>query len=71
MADNNLVLEHVRAIRGDVAKLATRIDNLTTEQRIANAHIGALMQSDVHKGGRLAELEVRIERVERRLEIVD
>jgi enhancing lycopene biosynthesis protein 2 len=68
---DNLVLEHLRAIRGDIAKLATRMDNLVTEQRIANGHISALVHSDVHKAGRLSELEVRIERVERRLEIVE
>jgi hypothetical protein len=72
MADaDNLVLDHLRAIRGDIAKLATRMDNFITEQRIANGHISALIQSDVHKAGRLSELEVRIERLERRLEIVE
>jgi hypothetical protein len=68
---DNLVLDHLRGIPGDIAKLATRMDNFVTEQRIANGHISALIQSDVHKAGRLSELEVRIERVERRLEIVE
>jgi tetrahydromethanopterin S-methyltransferase subunit G len=67
----NLVLEHLRALRADVAKVATRLDNLTMEVRSSNAHVAAIVQSDMHQNVRIAELEARLERVEKRLEIVD
>ena len=68
---NNMVLDLLHAMRGDVAKLTTRIDNLTAEVRASNAHVAAIVQSDLHQNVRIAELETRLERVERRIEIVD
>jgi hypothetical protein len=68
---DNMVLDLLRGIRGDVAKLVTRIDNLTAEVRASNAHVAAIVQSDLHQSVRIAELETRIDRIERRLEIVD
>lgn len=80
MADNtdNMVprlLETIRdeqrAMRGDVNKLTTSHENLTAEVRISNAHVAALVQSDVHTHQRLAEVEARVDRIERRLQLVD
>ncbi len=80
MADNteNMVpkmLETIRdeqrAMRGDINKLTTSHDNLTGEVRISNAHVAALVQSEVHTHQRLAEVEARIDRIERRLLLVD
>ena len=68
---DNMVIELLRGMRGDVAKLATRIDNLTVEVRASNAHVAAIVQSDLHQNVRLAELENRMERIEKRLEIVE
>jgi tetrahydromethanopterin S-methyltransferase subunit G len=60
----------LRAIRGDIAKLSTRLDNLTAEMRTSNGHLASVIHSDLHKSGRIAEPEARLDRIERRLEIV-
>ena len=44
---DNMVLDLLRAMRGDMAKLATRLDNLTAEVRASNAHVAAIVQSDL------------------------
>ena len=67
---DNMVLDLLRAMRGDMAKLATRLDNLTAEVRASNAHVAAIVQSDLHQNVRIAELETRLDRIEKRLEIV-
>jgi len=80
MADNteNMVpkmLETIRdeqrAMHGDFNKLTTSHDNLTAEVRISNAHVAALVQSEVHTHQRPAEVEARVDRIERRLQLVD
>jgi hypothetical protein len=71
----NLVLEHLRNLRQEMNarfdKITGNIEVLTAEMRISNSHVAGLVQSDVLTSHRLAELEVRLDRVERRLEISD
>ncbi len=72
----SLILEHLRAIRGDIAKLSEKIDVLTyrtgsieerltlVERGVANLHadIAAIQQ-------RLDRQNDRLERIERRLDL--
>jgi hypothetical protein len=77
IADNteNLTLQLLRNLRAEVAdsfrNVHARIDNLTTEARIANPYVAALMQREVHTARCIAELDARLSRVERRLELRD
>jgi argininosuccinate lyase len=72
---DNLVLHHLKALRHDIDtrldKLIRSHENLTAEVRVSNAHVAALVQNEVHTSARLAEIEVRLDRVERRLELAD
>jgi two-component sensor histidine kinase len=64
------IRDEQRAMHGDINKLTTSHDNLTAEVRISNAHVAALVQSEVHTHQRLAEVEARVDRIERRLQLV-
>jgi hypothetical protein len=72
---DNLVLEHLRAIRGDLATLTDRIDDLSrrvtaleteTRQGLASVQLNLANQSM-----RLDGFEARMARIERRLNIAD
>lgn len=67
---SNLVLELLRVMREEFSKLSAKVDNLAAEVRISNQHVAALMQNDTHQSGLIAELQVRVERIEKRLELV-
>ena len=52
-------------------KVNADMQNLTTEVRLANAHVAALVQGEVHTTGRIAELDARLSRIEKRLDLRD
>jgi len=75
MADENkieyLMLEQFRAVRSDIAKVAEDIRNLKTEITAVRHHVrGIEVQQDGH-GDEIAGIKVRLERLERRLELTD
>lgn len=72
----NLILEHLRAIRGDISKLVHAVDDLRVRVGSIEEHIAgmrrdmSLLHGDIaitHK--RLDGLESRVERIEKRLEL--
>ena len=67
--DSALMYEILKALQTGQSQMQTAMRNLTAEVRIANGHVASLVQGEVHSTGRMAELEARMERVERRLDI--
>ena len=61
----NLVLEHLRAIRSDIARLANRMDD-GAELMAIRQYLGAVTIQD-HDHGDIAEIKSRLDRIERRL----
>ena len=73
MTDNveNLVLEHLRAIRADMARMAEDVRGLRTEMMSVRHHVRGLeLAQDADHDG-LASVKVRLDRIERRLELTD
>lgn len=67
----NLVLEQLRAIRADMARMADDMRGMRTEMLAIRHHArGTELQQDVHHED-IASLKVRVDRIERRLELVD
>jgi hypothetical protein len=67
----NLILEHLRAVRGDIADVKRRVAHIETELVQQGRLLALLVDGQSHTRGRIAELETRIERIERRLELRD
>ncbi len=61
---DNLVLEHLRAIRTDVAEIKLRLDELAGSQ-------GGLLKIAASQGDSLIRIERRVELIEKRLNLVD
>jgi hypothetical protein len=73
MADEpvNLVLEHLRAIRGDMTRMADYMHGLQTEMIALRQHLGGVITLQEHDHGDIASIKARLDRIERRLELVD
>jgi hypothetical protein len=68
---DNLVLEYLRAIRGDMTKMATEMHMMRIEMT-AMRHVmtGHSIQLD-HDHTEIADLKTRVDRIEKRLDLVD
>lgn len=64
MATDNLVLEHLRSIRGTVERLAE--DMIEVKQRL-----GILEQQYASVSSRLDRVDERVQRIEKRLDLID
>ena len=72
MADNvtnELILEHLKAMRSEMSDMRSRLSSVESEMRAVKGHLAVLVQADLGRDERIAGFEVRLERVERRLEI--
>ena len=68
---DNIVLEHLRAIRGDMAKMADWMHTMSVEMTAIRQHLAGVVTIQEHDHGDIANIKVRLERIERRLDLVD
>lgn len=67
----NLVLEQLRHVRAQNDRILDEIRGLKTEMMSVRHHVrGIELQQDVHHED-IATMKVRLDRIERRLELVD
>jgi branched-subunit amino acid aminotransferase/4-amino-4-deoxychorismate lyase len=66
---NELLYETLKQIQGKLSDHDQNFNRLENELRALKTHLVALVQTDLNRDGDLAPLMVRIERIERRLEI--
>ncbi len=67
----DLMLEHLRAIRGDMTKMLDRMNTMSAEMTAIRQHLAGVVTLQEHDHGDIAALKVRVERIERRLDLVD
>jgi hypothetical protein len=67
----NLVLEHLRAIRGDMAKMADWMHTMSVEMTALRQHLAGVVTIQEHDHGDIASIKSRLERIEKRLDLVD
>ncbi len=68
---DNLVLEHLRAIRGEMSKMASWLETLSTEMTAMRHYLFGAVTKQNHHRVDIAEIKVRLDRIDRRLELVD
>jgi capsule polysaccharide export protein KpsE/RkpR len=73
MSENveSLVLEQLRAIRGEMAKMADYMHTLQAEMTAMRQSLASIRTLQDHDHSDIAALKIRIERIERRLDLVD
>jgi hypothetical protein len=68
---DNLMLDHLRAIRGDIAKMADWMHTMSVEMTAMRQHLAGVVTIQEHDHGDLATIKSRLERIEKRLDLVD
>ena len=68
---NELILEHLKALRDDAKQARTERHEIRDEIRALKGHISALVQSDLNRDSQQGSVLHRLERVERRLDIAE
>jgi len=67
----DLVLEHLRAIRGDIAGMKDDMRGMRAEMTAMRQLLSGVITLQEHDHGDIAAIKVRLDRIERRLELVD
>jgi hypothetical protein len=67
----NLMLEHLRAIRGDMSKMADWMQTMSVEMTAIRQHLAGVVTIQEHDHGDIASIKVRLDRIEKRLELAD
>lgn len=65
----NLILEHLRAMRADMSTIAGKVDALQGEMISMRQHFAGFLGHQVVQDQRVAEMDDRLERIEKRLEL--
>lgn len=68
---DNLVLEHLRAIRADMGKMADYMQTLSVEMTAIRQHLAGVVTLQDHDHGDIAMIKHRLDRIERRLELTE
>ena len=67
----NLVLEHLRATRAEMGKMADYMHTLSVEMTAIRQHLAGVVTLQNHDHGDIAALKHRLDRIERRLELTE
>ena len=67
----DIMLEHLRAIRGDIAGMKDDMRGMRAEMTAIRQHLAGVVTLQEHDHGDIAALKVRVDRIEKRLDLVD
>lgn len=71
MEPDNIILEHLRAIRGDIAKMADGMQTMSVEMTAIRQHLSGVVTIQEHDHSDIANIKSRLDRIERRLELTE
>lgn len=67
----HLLLEHMRMIPADISSMKDEMTGMRGEMIIIRQHMAGLLGSKALHDGEIATLKVRLDRIEKRLEMVE
>jgi hypothetical protein len=68
---DNLVLEQLCAIRGELGKVANEMQTMRVEMTAMRQHMAGMMTIQEHDHVDIAGIKSRLDRIEKRLELAD
>lgn len=68
---NELLLEQLKTIQTKLARISGDIAEIKEENRAHRSLTSALVQNDELRGTQVAHIQIRLDRIERRLDLVD
>lgn len=69
--DMTLMLEHLKALRTELASVKDDTRHLRREMGVLRQHVAALVTGQLGHAEDIASLTARVERIERRLDLVE
>jgi hypothetical protein len=64
----NLILEPLKRFQAQMTRFEDRLDTVSADMRAIKQHRTAFMASEETQDGELAEMKLRLDRIERRLD---
>ncbi|MDQ2080766.1 hypothetical protein RA307_11295 [Xanthobacteraceae bacterium Astr-EGSB] len=68
---DNLVLEHLRTIGGELAEMGDWMHTTSAEMTAIRQHLTGVVTIQEHDHGNIAAIKGHLDRIERRLDLVD
>jgi hypothetical protein len=68
---DNLVLEHLRGIRTEMGNMADWMHRISVGMTAIRQHLAGVVTIQEHDHADLAALKIRLDRIERRLDLTD
>jgi hypothetical protein len=68
---DNIILEHLRAIRGDLSRMADGMQTMSAEMTAVRQHLSGVVTIQDHDHGDIAAIKLRLDRIEKRLQLAD
>ncbi len=68
---DNLVLEQLRVIRGDLSKLFNEMQTMRVEMTAMRQHMAGMLTIQEHDHVDIAGIKSRLDRIEKRLELAE
>ncbi|WP_299085153.1 hypothetical protein [uncultured Ruegeria sp.] len=70
-ATNELLLEHLKKVQTKLSDMHGDITDVKADLRAIKSHMAGFMQSEVAQDGAIAQMQRDLERIKRRLDLVD
>jgi uncharacterized protein (UPF0335 family) len=67
----NLVLEHLKRFQTQMSRVEEKLTDVAADVRGIKQHMAAFMTSEANQDAVIASLQHRLERIERRLDLID
>ena len=67
----NLILEHLRAMRADISLMKEEVGGIRAEMRAMKQHMAAFMSHEATQDGDIATVKLQLERIGKRLDIAE
>lgn len=71
MTYENNVLENLRLMKADLSRLADRMSTMSVEMRATRQHVAGLVALQDHDHVEITQIKLRLDRIERQLNLVD